>query len=85
TNQRLGRLPLVIGMPVMITQNFDVESGVVNGCQGILKKIRFRVDDEGQRHAISCVVEARDTNASQTLPFLTDKRHVAVIEDKTSI
>ncbi|KAJ3897807.1 hypothetical protein F5879DRAFT_778104, partial [Lentinula edodes] len=85
TNQRLGRLPLVIGMPVMITQNFDVESGVVNGCQGILKKIRFRVDDEGYRHAISCVVEARDTNARQTLPFLTDKRHVVVIEDKTSM
>jgi hypothetical protein len=31
TNQRLGVIPLVIGMPVMICQNFDVERGIVNG------------------------------------------------------
>ncbi|KAJ3850141.1 hypothetical protein EV368DRAFT_23500, partial [Lentinula lateritia] len=85
TNQRLGRLPLVIGMPVMITQNFDVGSGVVNGCQGILKSIRYRTDDQGYRHAISCIVEAKDTTANEALPFLTDKQHVAVIEDKVSM
>ncbi|KAH7872503.1 uncharacterized protein C8R40DRAFT_1012916, partial [Lentinula edodes] len=85
TNQRLGRLPLVIGMPVMITQNFDVESGVVNGCQGILKSVRYRVDDQGFRHAISCVVEAKDTNARESLPFLSSNQHVAVIEDKISM
>jgi hypothetical protein len=34
TNQRLKRIPLVIGMPVIICQNFDVEHGVVNGCMG---------------------------------------------------
>jgi len=38
TNQQLGKIPLVIGMPVMITQNYDVEGGIVNGCTGILKK-----------------------------------------------
>ena len=38
TNQRLRRMLLVIGMPVMICQNFDVEHGVVNGCTGTLKK-----------------------------------------------
>ncbi len=36
TSQRLGMLPLVIGMPVMITQNFNIESGIVNGVMGIL-------------------------------------------------
>jgi hypothetical protein len=39
TNQRLGKIPLVIGMPVIIAHNFDVEGGIVNGCQGLLKKI----------------------------------------------
>ena len=36
TNLRLGRLLLVIGMPVMITHNFDVQSGIVNGSTGTL-------------------------------------------------
>jgi hypothetical protein len=34
-DENLRRMPLVIGMPVMICQNFDVEHGVVNGCTGI--------------------------------------------------
>ena len=34
TNQRLGKIPLVIGIPVMIAQNYDVENGIVNGCTG---------------------------------------------------
>lgn len=37
TKQWLGKIPLVIGIPVMITHNFDVENGIVNGCTGILK------------------------------------------------
>ncbi|KAK0229875.1 hypothetical protein EDD85DRAFT_749929, partial [Armillaria nabsnona] len=57
TSQRLGVLPLVIGMPVMITSNFDVEAGVVNGSTGMLKKIRYRQDEQGRRIALSCVVE----------------------------
>ncbi|KAG1877561.1 hypothetical protein F4604DRAFT_1580737 [Suillus subluteus] len=48
TNQRLGAIPLAAGMPVMITQNFDVEGGVVNGLTGILKSIRFKLDDKGK-------------------------------------
>ncbi len=40
----------------MITHNFDVKSGVVNGAVGKLKSIRYTVDDEGRHHAISCVV-----------------------------
>ena len=42
TKQQLGKIPLVIGMPVMITHNFDVENGVVNGCTGILKSIHIQ-------------------------------------------
>jgi len=79
TNQRLGKLPLVPGMPVMFTQNFDVENGIVNGSAGILKRIRYRKDNEGHRHAISCVVHVPDTTSS-TLPHLPP-HHVVALED----
>lgn len=79
TNQRLGKLPLVIGMPVMICQNFDVEGGIVNGCPGTLKRIRFCVDEQGQRHAISCEIEA-PTTTCENLPNLA-AQHVAALQD----
>ena len=56
TNQRLGKLPLVIGMPVMIVQNFDISNGIVNGCTGDLVSIRSTVDSHGRLHAHSCVI-----------------------------
>jgi len=80
TKQRLGKIPLVIGMPVMITHNFDVESGIVNGCTGILKKIRYTTDDMGNRYAISCVVESPKISSSTTLSFLGPNQAV-VLQD----
>lgn len=47
TKHRLRHIPLVIGMPVAINQNFDVAAGIVNGSQGILKKIRYTTDSDG--------------------------------------
>ncbi|KAJ7101110.1 hypothetical protein C8R44DRAFT_641659 [Mycena epipterygia] len=41
TSYRLGRLPLVLEMPVMITQNFDVQNGILNGATGVVKQIRY--------------------------------------------
>ncbi|KAK0460495.1 uncharacterized protein EV420DRAFT_1267526, partial [Desarmillaria tabescens] len=76
TNQRLGALPLVIGMPVMITQNFDIQGGVVNSSTGILKKIRYHEDDAGRRIATSCVVDI-PTMTGDCLPELTP--HEAVV------
>ena len=58
TKHRLRRIPLVIGMPVSINQNFDVCAGVVNGSKGILRKIRYTTDKQGQRHLESCVVSS---------------------------
>ena len=55
THQCLGRIPLVLGMPMMITQNFDVDSGIVNGSTGTLKKIRFYTDPDGNQHLTSCI------------------------------
>ncbi|KAJ3911582.1 hypothetical protein F5877DRAFT_55152, partial [Lentinula edodes] len=85
TNHRLGRIPLVIGMPIMITQNFDVQGGVVNGCHGVLKSIRYRLDEQGRRHAISCVVSAPKTSAEAALPYLEHKTDVVALEDKISL
>ncbi|KAJ7725234.1 hypothetical protein DFH07DRAFT_758744, partial [Mycena maculata] len=83
TNSRLGKIPLVIGMPVMISQNFDVPGGVVNSCSGFLKSVRYRLDDQGNRHAISCIIEAPDTSAG-IIDGLPD-HHVVALEDTVSI
>jgi hypothetical protein len=83
TEQRMGLLPLVIGMPVMICANFDVSSGVVNGCIGTLRDVHYTVDEHGNRHARSCVV---------CLPNKPDVKltslaigEVAVLEDTCSM
>ncbi|KAJ4477602.1 hypothetical protein C8R41DRAFT_706067, partial [Lentinula lateritia] len=81
----LGHIPLVIGMPVMITQNFDVEAGIVNGCQGTLKSIRYRTDSKGRRHAISCVVRTENTTSSTPLPLIDNNNDFVVLEDKISM
>jgi len=39
TSQRLRKLPLAIGMPVMIVQNFDIPNGIINGCTGTLVSV----------------------------------------------
>ncbi|KAJ3845876.1 hypothetical protein EV368DRAFT_3365, partial [Lentinula lateritia] len=85
TNQRLGRIPLVIGMPVIITQNFDVHAGVVNGAQGLLKSIRYKVDEQGRRHAISCVITLSTTELTEPLPYMENKDDVVALEDKVSL
>ena len=48
TKHRLRRVPLVLGMPVAINQNFDVRAGVVNGSWGYLRDIRYSTDNEGR-------------------------------------
>lgn len=77
--QQLGRLPLVIGMPVVFTQNYDVAGGVVNGAEGILKAVRYETDDNGYRYATSCVVSMPQCSSSP-LSFLEDKEVVALQE-----
>ncbi len=61
----------------MITQNFDVRAGVVNGAVGTLERIRFRVDGDGQRHATSCIVAIPDMSGD-ALPHVGAGRAVAL-------
>ncbi|KAF9780997.1 hypothetical protein BJ322DRAFT_984036, partial [Thelephora terrestris] len=77
TGGRVRDLPLVLGMPVMITENFDVIGGIVNGSTGILRKVWYRVDGTNRRYITSCIVELPDTTAD-ALPNLPP-RYVAVL------
>jgi hypothetical protein len=69
TQHTMGCLPLVCGMPVMIGENYDVSSGIVNGSEGILKSVRFTIDDNGERHATSCIVTVTKSSGTP-LPHL---------------
>ncbi len=80
TQHRLGRIPLVIGMPLMISQNYDVDGGVVNGTSGTLEKIRYWTDEAGLRHAVSCIVRVDDMS-SAALPGLRPGQAVAIHDD----
>ncbi|THU91931.1 hypothetical protein K435DRAFT_614211, partial [Dendrothele bispora CBS 962.96] len=66
----LGKIPLVIGMPVVVTNNFDVGGGIVNGTYGTLKSIRYTWDGT-YRHATSCVVET-DQAVGSTMTSLRE-------------
>lgn len=66
TAHQLGRIPLVIGMPIIISQNFDVAGGIVNGSIGTLSKICYVTDSKtDQRFLTSCVVCLSDSTASR--------------------
>lgn len=83
TKHRLQRIPLVVGMPVAINQNFDVASGVVNGSHGFLRKIRYFINEEGRRCLKSCVVEIKGTDAVD-IPRLP-KHHFPILPDTTDL
>lgn len=83
TKHRLQRVPWVIGMPVAINQNFDVAAGVVNGSQGILKKVRYFEDSEGRRYLKLFIVEitSSDDVEMRHLP----KHHFPIFPDTTEL
>ena len=82
TEQRIGTLPLCKGMPVMITQNYDVENGIVNGCIGTLQRVNYTIDNEGHRYAHSCIIVA-DKACGPALPHLKE-HEVVVLAEQTS-
>jgi ATP-dependent DNA helicase PIF1 len=59
TKDSLGRVPLAIGMRVMIMENIALTESVVNGAEGILKKIKYSVDEKGRRYADCAWVEIK--------------------------
>ncbi|KAG1738066.1 hypothetical protein EDD22DRAFT_758925, partial [Suillus occidentalis] len=83
TNMRLGKIPLVIGMPIIVSQNFDVEGGIVNGSTGILKKVRYSLNDDNQRVLRSCIVEISQSS-DEALPNLSP-HEIPIIEDSVEL
>ncbi|PPQ74673.1 hypothetical protein CVT26_005519, partial [Gymnopilus dilepis] len=47
----LGCLPLFEGMKVMVTENIAFDSKIVNGTEGVVKKIVYDEDEAGRRYA----------------------------------
>ena len=83
TKRRLRRVPLVIGMPVAVNQNFDVRAGVVNGSWGYLRAVRFSMDNQNRRHLKSCIVEIPGADPIE-MPHLPE-RHFPILPDVTDI
>ncbi|KAF8073354.1 hypothetical protein FPV67DRAFT_1410960, partial [Lyophyllum atratum] len=81
--QRLGKLPLVIGMPVLICHNFDVPGGVVNGSRGRITGIRYNTDNRNRRHLLSVIVYIEDSTDSN-LPQL-EPHYMPILPDSNSI
>ena len=79
TNYRLGKIPLVKGMPVLINQNFDVEGGIVNGSTGTVESVRYTIDENGDHHLTSCTVLVPDCT-NDALPHL-EPHHIPILED----
>lgn len=82
TSQRLHRLPLVVGLPVMLSYNYDVDNGAVNGSIGRIKSIRYETEAD-QRFALSCVLDC-PTYTGDVLPHL-NTQEIAVLEDTVDI
>ncbi|KAL6307301.1 hypothetical protein BKA93DRAFT_727720, partial [Sparassis latifolia] len=83
TKHRLGKLPLVIGMPVLLSHNYDVEGEIVNESAGILRTIHYPTDSNGDRHLVSCVVEVPDS-AEEPLPHLP-LHYVPILQDTVDL
>ena len=83
TNQHVGRLPLVLGMPVVIVQNFNIPNGIVNGCTGILMSTQFTTDADSHRHAHSCI--AKTSDATQELLSNLPEQHAVALEDTVDL
>ena len=83
TKHRLRRIPLVVGMPVAINQNFDVAAGVVNGSHGFLRRIRYFTGGGGRRYLKSCIVEipGADTVEMPHLPV----HYFPILPDTTDL
>ncbi|TEB33502.1 hypothetical protein FA13DRAFT_1569406, partial [Coprinellus micaceus] len=82
TKQRLGRLPLCIGMPVLISQNFDVTGGVVNGTRGEIVSVRYKLNHLKQRVCTSVVVAIQNT--AVPMPHLPVS-HMPILADTVDI
>lgn len=57
TNDALGLLPLVSNMKVMLTENIALGHSVVNGAEGYLVGVQYRIDESGNKIAMCAFVK----------------------------
>jgi len=83
TQQRLGWIPLVLGMPVLVSQNFDVEGGIINGSYGTVQHIQYHLDENGHCHLLSVILHIPDSSEESLenlpphdLPILEDTKTI---------
>jgi hypothetical protein len=62
TSDALGKLPMVPGMRVMVTENVAMMARVVNGSEGRLTKILWESDELGRRYAKCAYVSIEESN-----------------------
>ncbi|KIM23130.1 hypothetical protein M408DRAFT_77987 [Serendipita vermifera MAFF 305830] len=56
TKDTFGILPLFAGMRVMITENLAIGSRLVNGMEGIVKRVVYTIDENNRRYPEACYV-----------------------------
>ncbi|KAG2148940.1 hypothetical protein DEU56DRAFT_729783 [Suillus clintonianus] len=61
TNDSLGGLPLIPGMPIMITENAATSCKIVNGSRGISQSITYENDEDNNRFPVCALVEIQDS------------------------
>ncbi|EGN92826.1 hypothetical protein SERLA73DRAFT_65124, partial [Serpula lacrymans var. lacrymans S7.3] len=70
THDSLGKIPLILGMRVMVTENVATFCNVVNGAEGILQDIKFSVDEQNCRYTECAYVKIEGANLqSPSLPI----------------
>ncbi|KAG1743512.1 hypothetical protein EDB19DRAFT_1633234 [Suillus lakei] len=57
TNNVIGKLPLIPGMPVMITENAVTSCKIVNGSKGVLKSVTYDIDNNENRYMVCALVD----------------------------
>lgn len=61
TNDSPGILPLISGMPIMVTENAATSCKIVNGSRGILKSIVYEIDEASNRFPVYALVEIKES------------------------
>jgi ATP-dependent DNA helicase PIF1 len=62
SDDAIGRLPLVVGMRIMITENIAIQHKVVNGMQGTVLDIKYNTDHHGNRIALMAYIHVPDSH-----------------------
>jgi hypothetical protein len=52
----MGKIPMVPGMKVMVTENIAIQNKIVNGSEGTLHSMKYKTDDDGNRYLLAAYI-----------------------------